>query len=204
MSSPSQHSAYASRAASPASSVSAASPSRKQCDFTKLMMAGYDVELKNGNTRDFFVEFNAPKDTPYEGGVYRVHVELPEQYPYVSPSIGFANKIFHPNIDERSGSVCLDVINQTWTPLYSLVNVFEVFIPQLLIYPNPTDPLNSEAASLLMRDKDKYNEKCKQYVLEHAQPREGVGTGGEDNDDNSSVLSGNDGIVSDLDLDLED
>lgn len=25
-----------------------------------------------------------------------------------------------------SGSVCLDVINQTWTPMYELVNVFEV------------------------------------------------------------------------------
>jgi ubiquitin-conjugating enzyme E2 H len=36
------------------------------------MMAGYDVELKNGNTRDFFVEFLGPKDTPYEGGVFKV------------------------------------------------------------------------------------------------------------------------------------
>jgi len=168
------------------------------------MMAGYDVELKNGNTRDFYVEFLAPKETPYEGGVYRVHVELPEQYPYVSPSIGFANKIFHPNIDERSGSVCLDVINQTWTPLYSLVNVFEVFLPQLLTYPNPTDPLNSEAASLLMRDKEKYHEKVKQYVNEHAQPRSGTSTGmGDDNDDNLSELSGADGVVSELDLDLD-
>ena len=39
-----------------------------------------------------------------------------------------------------------------------LINVFEVFLPQLLLYPNPTDPLNGEAATLLLRDKAKYEQ----------------------------------------------
>jgi ubiquitin-conjugating enzyme E2 H len=42
-----------------------------------------------------------------------------------------------------------------------LINVFEVFLPQLLLYPNPTDPLNGEAAALLMREPEAYNTKVR-------------------------------------------
>ncbi|KAE8789160.1 Queuine tRNA-ribosyltransferase [Hordeum vulgare] len=63
--------------------------------------------------------------------------------------------------DPRYGSVCLDIINQTWSPIFDLVNVFEVFLPQLLLYPNPSDPLNGEAAALLMRDRPTYEQKVK-------------------------------------------
>ncbi|XP_044378727.1 ubiquitin-conjugating enzyme E2 4-like [Triticum aestivum] len=98
---------------------------------------------------------------PYQGGVWKVRVELPDAYPYKSPSIGLVNKIYHPNVDELSGSVYLDVINQTWSPMFDLVNVFEVFLPQLLLYPNPFDPLNGEATALLMRDRPAYEKKVK-------------------------------------------
>ena len=64
-----------------------------------------------------------------------------------------------------SGSVCLDVINQTWSPMFDMINIFEVFLPQLLRYPNPTDPLNGEAAALLMRDPKMHEQKVKGLCL---------------------------------------
>ena len=132
------------------------------------MMSDYKVDLVNDGMQEMFIVFAGPKDSPYEGGTWKVHVELPEAYPYKSPSIGFMNKIFHPNVDETAGSVCLDVINQTWSPMFDLINVFEVFLPQLLLYPNPTDPLNGEAAALLMRDPAGYQLRVKEYVQKYA------------------------------------
>nr|POE75519.1 ubiquitin-conjugating enzyme e2 8 [Quercus suber] len=128
--------------------------------------------------QEFYVRFKGPEETPFSGGLWKIHVELPDQYPYKSPSIGFVNRIFHPNIDELSGSVCLDVINQTWSPMYDMVNIFEVFLPQLLRYPNPTDPLNGEAAALMMRDTKGYETKV-----------DDAGDGSDDSDEMSSVGS---------------
>lgn len=57
--------------------------------------------------------------------------------------------------------MCLDVINQTWSPMFDMLNIFDVFLPQLLRYPNPSDPLNGEAAALLMRHPTEYEAKVR-------------------------------------------
>ena len=45
-----------------------------------------------------------------------------------------------------------------------MINIFEVFLPQLLRYPNPNDPLNGEADDLMMRQPKEYDAKVKEYV----------------------------------------
>jgi len=134
----------------------------------KLLMSDYEVTLVHDSMQEFYVRFHGPTETPFEGGVWKVHVELPDQYPYRSPSIGFVNRIFHPNIDEASGSVCLDVINQTWSPMFDMINIFEVFLPQLLRYPNPADPLNGDAAVLFLREVKTYESKVREYISRYA------------------------------------
>lgn len=149
-------------------SVGTNSKRRIETDVMKLLMSDHDVELVNDNMQEFYIKFQGPKDTPYEKGVWRLHVELPDNYPYKSPSIGFVNKIFHPNIDSASGSICLDVINSTWSPLYDLINIVEWMIPGLLKEPNGSDPLNNEAAVLQLRDKKLYEIKIKEYIEKYA------------------------------------
>ena len=54
--------------------------------------------------------------------------------------------------------------------MFDLVNIFEVFLPQLLRYPNASDPLNSDAASLLLDSEESYNCKVREYVQKYASP----------------------------------
>ncbi|KAJ5168577.1 ubiquitin-conjugating enzyme type E2 [Penicillium canariense] len=187
------------------------SPKRRiETDLTvgNRLMSDYEVTLVNDNSdvwthpperslvkclmmvyrQEFYVRFKGPEETPFAGGHWKIHVELPDQYPYKSPSIGFVNRIFHPNIDELSGSVCLDVINQTWSPMYDMLNIFEVFLPQLLRYPNPSDPLNGEAAALMMREPKGYEAKVKEYVAKYAS-KEAVDEAGEDTESEDELSS---------------
>ncbi|KAL2902629.1 Ubiquitin-conjugating enzyme E2 5 [Bienertia sinuspersici] len=77
------------------------SPSkRREMDLMKLMMSDYKVEMINDGMQEFYVEFQGPTESPYHGGAWKIRVELPDAYPYKSPSIGFVNKIYHPNVDE--------------------------------------------------------------------------------------------------------
>ncbi|PWA44113.1 ubiquitin-conjugating enzyme E2 8 [Artemisia annua] len=148
-----------------------ASPNtRRETDLTKLMMSDRTVEMINDSVKEFNVSFNGPADSLYAGGVWKVRVELPEDYPYSSPSIGFVNRIYHPNIDFPSGSVCLDVLNQRWSPVIDLLSIFEHYLPQLLMQPNADDPLNDDAATLLLNDKETYEETVKGYCEQYAKP----------------------------------
>ena len=44
-----------------------------------------------------------PEKTPYEGGIFKVDIVFPGDYPFKPPKIKFITKIFHPkHISKRS------------------------------------------------------------------------------------------------------
>jgi ubiquitin-conjugating enzyme E2 H len=77
------------------------------------------------------------------------------------------NKVYHPNIDEVSCALCVDISNAE-TALYDLSNVFESFLPQLLTNPNPADPLSPYAAAMYLHKPVEYKNKVQEHVRKYA------------------------------------
>lgn len=95
-------------------------------DIYSLVAKKYQVKTLKGINK-FSVKFFGPVDTPYEGGVWLVIVKLPENYPFEPPVVGFWNTIFHPNIDEKVGSICLDALREKWSAIYG-THIYEIII----------------------------------------------------------------------------
>lgn len=98
------------------------------------------------NARYFHVTVTGPEDSPFEGGLFKLELFLPEDYPMSAPKVRFITKIYHPNID-RLGRICLDILKDKWSPALQIRTVL-LSIQALLSAPNPDDPLANDVAEL--------------------------------------------------------
>lgn len=107
-----------------------------------------------------------PSDSPYAGGTFKLTIEFPEDYPFRPPHVLFITKVYHPNISS-SGSICLDILKDKWSPALSISKVL-LSIESLLTDPNPNDPLVPDAANLYKADKAAYEERATLWTQTYA------------------------------------
>jgi ubiquitin-protein ligase len=115
--------------------------------------------------------------TPYANGLFRLklHVANPGSYPSSPPTATFLTKIFHPNVDQNTGAVCVDTLKRDWKPELKLYDVL-VTIGCLLVYPNPESALNAEAGALLVEDYDLFRKRAETFVRMYAPVPESLKT----------------------------
>ena len=118
------------------------------------------------NMRYFNVVIAGPVDSPYEGGVFRLELFLPQEYPMGPPKVRFLTKMYHPNID-RLGRICLDTLKDKWSPALTIRTVL-ISIQALLSAPNPDDPLDNTVADHWKTNEKEAVEKAKEYTQRYA------------------------------------
>lgn len=107
-----------------------------------------------------------PSDSPFQGGVFRLSINFPSDYPFKSPIITFKTKIYHPNIN-AAGGICLDILKSQWSPALSISKVL-LSILSLLTDANPNDPLVPEIAQQYRTDRAAYDEVAREWTRLYA------------------------------------
>ena len=128
--------------------------------------AGCSAGPVGDNKMHWQASIMGPSDSPYQGGVFSLNIEFSEAYPYTPPKVQFITKIYHPNIS-GSGSICLDILEEEWSPAFSIDKVL-LSICSLLTDPNPDDPMCMDIAKLYKEDREKYENTCKEWTAKYA------------------------------------
>ena len=118
------------------------------------------------NLFDWDATIIGPDDTPYEGGVFKLKINFPSDYPFRPPKIVFDTPIYHCNINSNGG-ICLDILKDQWSPALTISKVL-LSICSLLSDPNPNDPLDIDIANLYIKNKEQYDKNAREWTFTYA------------------------------------
>ncbi|EEB99009.1 hypothetical protein MPER_01382, partial [Moniliophthora perniciosa FA553] len=57
------------------------------------------------------------------GNSFRISISFPPNYPYVAPTLKFETPCYHPNVDLVGGAICLDILQDKWSAVYSVQTI---------------------------------------------------------------------------------
>ena len=114
----------------------------------------------------WYASILGPEHTPYSGGIFRLRIVFPPEYPYKPPIVRFAVPVYHPNINDR-GEICLDILKTEWSPALTVSKVL-LSISSLLSEPNPDDPLSPEIAKVLRTNPHQFMLTANEWTVRYA------------------------------------
>ncbi|KAF9173582.1 hypothetical protein BGX20_002762 [Mortierella sp. AD010] len=124
---------------------------------------GIHLILNEDSMTDIQAWIQGPEGTPYEGGCFRLRIQLSTDFPNSPPKCFFITKIFHPNVSKQ-GDVCVSALKKDWKKDMGIKDVLVC----LLIFPNPESALNEEAGRQLLERYDDYAKHARLMTGIHA------------------------------------
>ena len=126
---------------------------------------GLNPDFKN-NIFHWKLSLLGPSDTPYAGGMFFLTVDFPDNYPVGKPEVKFTNKIYHLNVSDYDGHICISTLNQ-WkarTPMVDVISaIFALFYDQ-----NPNSPYSSDMAREYSKNKPEFDRKAREWTKKYA------------------------------------
>ena len=118
------------------------------------------------NLRYFNVTIAGPNLSPYQEGIFKLELFVPEEYPMGPPKVRFLTKVYHPNID-KIGRIGLDILAYAWSPALHIRTVL-LMIQALLCAPNPDDPLATDVGEHWKKNEQAAIATAKEWTRKYA------------------------------------
>ncbi|QEU62945.1 Pex4 [Kluyveromyces lactis] len=118
---------------------------------------------------EWVCQFQGPLRSPFEGFELGLNITIDlEKYPISGgPRVQFEPRtVAHPNVKWDTGEICLDLLKDAWTPIYTLIDVVGA-IRDLLADPGLDSPLDLDIAQIYDADYEAYVQIVR-YRLEEA------------------------------------
>ncbi|CAG2121394.1 unnamed protein product, partial [Medioppia subpectinata] len=126
------------------------------------------IELDGENTSHFFGKIHGPPDTPYQNGVFRIDISIPERYPIEPPKCKFLTLVWHPNVSSQTGVICLDLLTKdNWsagTTIEALLRSLRSFLSS----PESTNPQDGSVARQYRTNRQLYDRTARYWTYYHA------------------------------------
>ena len=141
-----------------------------------LVQIGCSFGLVNDNIHHWIITMTGPKGSPYEGGLFRIKADFPEDYPNHGPELKFINKIYHLNVNftDDPGHICINSIN-SWRltgkvkdqPFYTmkqaLFDIFSLFYKQ-----GVESAYDQNMANLYKNHRDQFDQEARKWTQLYA------------------------------------
>eukprot|EP01126_Amoeba_proteus_P021232 TRINITY_DN2150_c0_g2_i4.p1 TRINITY_DN2150_c0_g2~~TRINITY_DN2150_c0_g2_i4.p1 ORF type:complete len:153 (+),score=20.83 TRINITY_DN2150_c0_g2_i4:134-592(+) len=125
------------------------------------------VALEGDNLFKWRCVLQGPPDTPYSAGFFFIDLALPSNYPFKPPEVTFLTKTYHPNIQQKDGKICTQILGQKWSPQIRIPEVL-LIVRQMLAEPNLDSPLDEEIARQYREHKAAFDKTAKEWTKKHA------------------------------------
>ena len=135
-----------------------------------ILSLGCTVGLNTkGGKKDIFhwiLSLLGPSDTPYAGGMFFLTVDFPDNYPTGKPEVKFTNKIYHLNVSDTNGHICISTLNN-WKPKTPMVDVISAIFA-LFYDQNPDSPYSGQMAREYQTNRTEFDRKAREWTKKYA------------------------------------